>query len=230
MLRIISGKYRHLKIDVPNVDTTRPTTDKVREALMSAITFDIQEKDVLDLFSGSGALGLESLSRGAKSCTFVDNNPLSYKIIKNNIKNIKISEKTEVYLQDYKTFLKNNTDKKYGLVFLDPPYKYKEVYDEIVDFLFENELYADKELRDLIYELKCNQLNNFDDNDKTNILYANKAYNQIVDIILKREEKLRKKYVKVHDFKIKKTDFSALSARIYPAFQSAYRKSVFSFT
>lgn len=140
MLRIISGKYRHLKIDVPNVDTTRPTTDKVREALMSAITFDIQEKDVLDLFSGSGALGLESLSRGAKSCTFVDNNPLSYKIIKNNIKNIKISEKTEVYLQDYKTFLKNNTDKKYGLVFLDPPYKYKEVYDEIVDFLFENDM------------------------------------------------------------------------------------------
>lgn len=75
---------------------------------------------------------------------------------------------------------------------------------KISDFLFENELYADKELRDLIYELKCNQLNNFDDNDKTNILYANKAYNQIVDIILKREEKLRKKYVKVHDLKIKK--------------------------
>ena len=140
MLRIIGGKYRHLQIKAPDVDTTRPTTDKVREALMSALAFDIPNKDVLDLFSGSGALGLESLSRGASSCTFVDTNVKAYKIIKENIKNIKIEEKTEVILQDYKTFLKNNSSKKYGLVFLDPPYKLKEVYDEIVDILFENDM------------------------------------------------------------------------------------------
>ena len=74
MLRIIGGKYRHLIIEAPSVDSTRPTTDKVREALMSVLNFDIAGKDVLDLFAGSGALGLEALSRGARSSTFVDMN------------------------------------------------------------------------------------------------------------------------------------------------------------
>ena len=87
MLRIIGGKYRHLQIKTPDVDSTRPTTDKVREALMSALAFSIPGKDVLDLFAGSGALGLESLSRGANSCVFVDSNIHSFKVIKENIKN-----------------------------------------------------------------------------------------------------------------------------------------------
>lgn len=140
MLRIIGGKYRHLQIKAPDVDSTRPTTDKVREALMSALAFDMDEKDVLDLFAGSGALGLESLSRGASSCIFVDTNVNAYKCIKENIKNLKIEEKVEVYLQDYKTFLNNNKNRKFGMVFLDPPYKLKNVYDEIVDFMFENDM------------------------------------------------------------------------------------------
>ena len=143
MLRIIAGKYRHLQIKAPVVDSTRPTTDKVREALMSALSFDIANKDVLDLFAGSGALGLESLSRGATSCVFVDTNLKAYKTIKENIKNIKVSEKTEVYLQDYKTFLNNNKNRKFGLVFLDPPYKEKKIYDEVIDFMFENDMLSE---------------------------------------------------------------------------------------
>lgn len=140
MLRIIAGKYRHLQINAPDVDSTRPTTDKVREALMSALAFDIVSKDVLDLFAGSGALGLESLSRGASSCYFVDTNLKAYKTIKDNIKSLKISEHTEVFLQDYKSFLNNNKDKKFGVVFLDPPYKMKNIYDEVVDFMLENDM------------------------------------------------------------------------------------------
>lgn len=159
MLRIIGGKYRHLQIKAPDVDSTRPTTDKVREALMSALSFSISNKDVLDLFAGSGALGLESLSRGAASCTFVDTNVKAYKVIKENIKNIKVEEKTEVILQDYKTFLKNNIDKKYGVVFLDPPYKLKEVYDEIVDFLFENDMLTE----DAVIVKECDVPFNEDD-------------------------------------------------------------------
>lgn len=143
MLRIIAGKYRHLQIKSPDVDSTRPTTDKVREALMSILAFDIPHKDVLDLFAGSGALGFESLSRGASSCHFVDINKSSFKVIKDNIKTLKIEEPTYVYLEDYKTFLNNQKDKKFGLVFLDPPYKMKEVYNEIVDFLFENDMLTD---------------------------------------------------------------------------------------
>ena len=72
MLRIIAGKYRHLKIEAPDTDNTRPTTDRVREALMSALGYKVEGAVVLDLFSGSGALGLESLSRGASKVYFVD--------------------------------------------------------------------------------------------------------------------------------------------------------------
>ena len=153
MLRIIGGKYRHLQIKTPDVDSTRPTTDKVREAMMSALAFSIPNQDVLDLFSGSGALGLESLSRGASSCVFVDSNINAYKVIKENIKNLKISEKTEVYLQDYKTFLNNNKNRKFGVVFLDPPYKLKNVYDEIVDFLIENDMLTE----DAIVVKECDE-------------------------------------------------------------------------
>jgi 16S rRNA (guanine966-N2)-methyltransferase len=140
MLRIIGGKYRHLKIEAPDVDTTRPTTDRVREGLMSALSTYIPNKNVLDLFAGSGALGLESLSRGAKSATFVDANINAINTIKLNIKNIKIEEDTIVYFGKYKDFLNQNKDKKYGVVFLDPPYKMKECYDEIVNFLFDNDM------------------------------------------------------------------------------------------
>ena len=143
MLRIIAGKYRHLQIKTPDVDTTRPTTDKVREALMSILAFDIPNKDVLDLFSGSGALGLESLSRGANSCHFVDTNKNAYRVIKENIKSLKIQEETHVFLEDYKTFLENNKNRKFGLVFLDPPYKMKNVYNEIVDYMFDNDMLTD---------------------------------------------------------------------------------------
>ena len=159
MLRIIGGKYRHLQIKAPDVDSTRPTTDKVREALMSALSFYIADREVLDLFSGSGALGLESLSRGAKSCVFVDTNINAYKVIKENIRSIKIQEKTEVYLQDYKTYLNSNKDKKFDLVFLDPPYKMKEVYGEIVDFMLENDMLSE----DAIIVKECDEFFNEDD-------------------------------------------------------------------
>ena len=84
----------------------------------------------------------------------------------------------------------------------------KEEQERISNFLNENELYADSDLRDEIYILKCCRLDNFDNNDEDNIKNANKAYREIVDIILKREEILRKKYIKVHNCKIQKTDFS----------------------
>lgn len=142
MLRIIGGKYRHLIIEAPSVDTTRPTTDKVREALMSALSFYLQDQDVLDLFAGSGALGLEALSRGAKSATFVDMNVQAVKCIKRNIEKMKIEEETNVYQTTYMDFLKNNK-KKFGVVFLDPPYKMKEVYDEIVDYMLEHDMLSE---------------------------------------------------------------------------------------
>jgi 16S rRNA (guanine(966)-N(2))-methyltransferase RsmD len=142
MLRIIGGKYRHLQIKAPNVETTRPTTDKVREALMSILLNEIPGARVLDLFAGSGALGLESLSRGAISCDFVDNNINAINTIKDNIKYMKIEEEVHIYKENYLTFLKNKSSCQYDVIFLDPPYKMKDAYEEIVDFILEHDMLA----------------------------------------------------------------------------------------
>lgn len=158
MLRIIGGKYRHLIIETPNVESTRPTTDKVREALMSALSFDIPNKNVLDLFAGSGALGLEALSRGASSATFVDMNNSAIKCINKNIEKMKVSEETRVFNCSYIDFLRTNK-RKYGLVFLDPPYKMKNVYNEIVDYMFENDMLEE----DAIIVKECDEFFTGDD-------------------------------------------------------------------
>lgn len=145
MLRIIGGKYRHLIIKAPDVSSTRPTTDKVREALMSALAFDLPDSVVLDLFAGSGALGLEALSRGAKKAYFGDNNKKAYFTIIENIKKLKVEEETKVFFGDYKQVLNKIklTNEKLDIVFLDPPYIKKELYDEVVNYLFDNDMLSD---------------------------------------------------------------------------------------
>lgn len=146
MLRIIAGKYRHLIIDAPKTNTTRPTTDKVREALMSALGTSIYEANVLDLFAGSGALGLEALSRGAKKAIFCDNNYLAIKCIKSNIDRLKIEEETVILKCSYIECLNKlkQQDEKIDILFLDPPYIKKDIYKEVVDFMFENNLFSSK--------------------------------------------------------------------------------------
>ena len=138
MIRIVSGKYRHLILKQPNVTSTRPTMDKVREALMSSLGFFIQNRTVLDLFAGSGALGLEALSRGAKKCVFVDNNFEAIKTIKENIRLLKIEEETEVIKSEYMSYLQNSNE-IFSLVFLDPPYKEKDSYEKVISYLLKEQ-------------------------------------------------------------------------------------------
>ena len=140
MMRIVAGTYRHRKIDYPKNQVTRPTMDKVREALMSSIGININGRVVLDLFAGSGAMGIESLSRGAKVCYFVDNDKEAIKTIKSNLKSLSVKEETHVELCSYQNFLERNKDKKFSLVFLDPPYAKKEIYEEVMLFLKENDM------------------------------------------------------------------------------------------
>lgn len=142
MLRIIGGKYRHLQIDAPDVKTTRPTTDKVREALMSALMNDIDDAVILDLFAGSGALGLESLSRGAKKVYFCDHNRRAYETIKRNIKKLNIDEEYSLFCGSYKAFLEKLKDEGiiFDVVYLDPPYALKSAYDEVISFLLDNNM------------------------------------------------------------------------------------------
>ena len=141
MLRIIAGKYRHLKIESPDTDKTRPTTDRVREALMSALGMKIVDATCLDLFSGSGALGLESLSRGAKEVVFVDKAPIAIKTIKKNLASLK-ADNFRVILASYEKALQifKEEGKKFDIIYLDPPYKMVEVYEKVRNLLIDYDL------------------------------------------------------------------------------------------
>lgn len=119
-MRIISGKYKGKKLEGFNIEGTRPTLDRVKESLFGMIQTYIPNSKVLDLFAGSGALGLEAISNGAKTCYLIDNNKEAIKIIKENSKNF--NEDLKIINIDYKKFLKE-TCEKFDIIFLDPPYK-----------------------------------------------------------------------------------------------------------
>ena len=119
-MRIISGKYKGKKLNGFNIEGTRPTMDRVKESLFGMIQTYIHSSIVLDLFAGSGALGLEAVSNGAKECYLIDNNIEAIKTIKENSQNFE--ETLNIIHIDYKKFLKT-TDKKFDIIFLDPPYK-----------------------------------------------------------------------------------------------------------
>ena len=123
-MKVISGKYKGRKIEGFDLDGTRPTMDRVKESLFAMIQDYLNNSIILDLFSGSGNLGIEALSQGGKYAYLVDNNPKAVKTIKNNITNIGI-DNCEIINMDYLKALKYLKDKniKVDLIFLDPPYK-----------------------------------------------------------------------------------------------------------
>ncbi len=121
-MRVITGVARGKILKTPDGNDVRPTSQKVKEAVFSAIQFDIEGRRVLDLFAGSGQLGIEALSRGAESAVFVDSSNASVKIIKQNIENTGFQNKAKVYSSDYSSFTATSRD-TFDIVFLDPPYK-----------------------------------------------------------------------------------------------------------
>lgn len=124
-MRVISGKARGKKLKSLEGMNTRPTLDRVKEALFNIIQFDIEDKVVLDLFAGSGAIGIEAISRGAKSVTFCDNSAEAVKIINTNIKETRSTQQARVINKDYKETLKYlaQNGEKFDIIYLDPPYK-----------------------------------------------------------------------------------------------------------
>ena len=120
-MRVVSGKARGTVLKAPEGLSTRPTTDRVKEAMFSIIQFDIPRTKVLDLFGGTGQLGIEALSRGAASAVFVDMSADSCKIIKENLKRSKLDNAAKVVCSDYVKFLKTNHE-KFDIILLDPPY------------------------------------------------------------------------------------------------------------
>ncbi len=120
-MRIITGKAKGRRLKTLEGNDVRPTTDRVKEALFSSIQFDVEGRRVLDLFSGSGQLGLEAISRGAESAVFVDINPDSYSVTLQNIKALGFEDCAKAHRKDFFSFLASNTE-KFDIAFLDPPY------------------------------------------------------------------------------------------------------------
>ncbi len=120
-MRVISGKARGTILKTPEGMQTRPTADRVKEALFSIIQFDLPAAKVLDLFGGSGQLGIEALSRGAKSVVFVDASDKACSLIKENLRRCKMENDGKVIRSDYMKFLEN-CQESFDIVLLDPPY------------------------------------------------------------------------------------------------------------
>ena len=130
-MKITSGKYKYRNIEVPR--GIRPTTEKVREAVFSMIMQWLPDAEVLDLFAGSGAMGLEALSRGAARCTFVEMNRQNQKVLISNISNCGAGEEAVVLGRDFEAALDEIYGRKdravFDIVIIDPPYEKTSYYD-----------------------------------------------------------------------------------------------------
>lgn len=120
-MRVITGKARGVNLKTPEGMQTRPTTDRVKEAMFSIIQFDIPGANVLDLFGGTGQLGIEALSRGADHAVFVDATDAACKLIKENLKRTKLENFANIVRSDYLQYL-SVTKEKFDIILLDPPY------------------------------------------------------------------------------------------------------------
>ena len=129
-MRVITGSARGRRLETLEGEDVRPTTDRVKEAVFSIIQFETEGRVFLDLFAGSGQMGIEALSRGADSAYFVDNSKKSVETVKRNLKTTKLEDRAKVFQMDYRSFLAANS-KSFDIVFLDPPYKTGALQDSL---------------------------------------------------------------------------------------------------
>lgn len=154
-MQVISGKYKGKKIKGFNIDGTRPTMGRVKESLFAILSPYLPKSICLDLFAGSGSLGIEALSNGAKEVTFVDNNEIVIKALKENTKNIE--EQIYIVFCDYKKYLKN-CSKQFDIIFLDPPYD-RCLINKTINYILEYDLLKQDGIIVCEYELEkieCN--------------------------------------------------------------------------
>lgn len=138
-MRIIAGTYRSRKLETLEGLKTRPTLDKTKGAIFSSIGGYLPGFVVLDVFGGSGALSLESISRGAKEAYIIDNNIDAINIIKKNTKNLGCEKQMHIYHGTYQTVLEKLKNKKFDVIFLDPPFRMK-VIDELMEFIIKHDM------------------------------------------------------------------------------------------
>ena len=150
-MRIIAGKARGTTLETLDGEDTRPTLERVKENFFNAINFDVADSKVLDLFAGSGQLGLEALSRGAKEAVFVDANPECIGIITRNAQKAKLYDRCNIYKYEYSEYLsvlkKRRDFNKFDIIFLDPPYKSGvKAINDCIKRIIKNNIIADNGL------------------------------------------------------------------------------------
>lgn len=153
MIRITGGVNRSRLLETPSVSTTKPTMDKVRAGVFSALGLSVEGAKVLDLFAGSGSYGFEALSRGASHVTFVDLSPVSVDIIKKNAASLK-EENVTIIQDDVLSFLEQNPQ-EFSIIFVDPPYKL-DIYENVVKMLIRRNLLSNNAIIVLESERELN--------------------------------------------------------------------------
>ena len=189
-MRIITGSAKGIKLVTLEGDATRPTSERAKEALFSMIQFDIEGRRVLDLFAGSGQLGLEALSRGAEYCMFADSSPDAISIVRKNIEKTRFSDKSKASIADYRNFLrKSDAREGFDIIFLDPPY----ASDSLTDAL--ERLGKTKLMRRgclLVCESENGDMRIFEKNESLSKLYDSvkkKNYGRVhIEILTPKEE------------------------------------------
>ena len=138
-MRIIGGKARGTKLYTLEGENTRPTLDRVKESLFNIVKNDIQDSVFLDLFSGSGAIGLEAVSRGAKKAILCDKSKEAIKVIRKNVEKTRFENQVEIYCTDFETLIKEKQKTVLDIVYIDPPYQTDYAY-RAVKLLIEQRL------------------------------------------------------------------------------------------
>lgn len=141
-MRIISGTARGTKLFTLEGETTRPTLDRVKESMFNIIQNEVQNSIFIDLFSGSGAIGLEAASRGAKRVILCDKSKQAINIINKNIEKTHLKEKVELYNLDYELLLKTKIKEQADIIYIDPPYK-SDFAINAVNIILENGLVSE---------------------------------------------------------------------------------------
>ena len=138
-MRIITGKAKGIRLKTLEGDATRPTAERVKEAIFSMIQFDLEGRSVLDLFAGSGQIGLEAISRGASSVVMVDRSKDAIRIIEENAAKTKLSSFCTIRQMDCLDYIQRNRGAKFDIVFLDPPYA-SGLYSVVIQAMLDSDM------------------------------------------------------------------------------------------
>ncbi|MBR6160204.1 MAG: 16S rRNA (guanine(966)-N(2))-methyltransferase RsmD [Lachnospiraceae bacterium] len=144
-MRVISGSAKRLPLVTPKGLNTRPTSDKVKETLFNILAPELYDANFLDLFAGSGAIGIEALSRGSRHCTFIEKDREAVKCIRQNLEKTHLSEMATVYASDVLTSLHHIGTGPFDIVFMDPPYK-EHLEEKVLSMLSQSDMIDDSSL------------------------------------------------------------------------------------